>query len=62
MQEYYARQIVEAVERHVDDVLQAYIQQVTEDVCEFCGEEWEDAPVCCEAAIAEQFPLTESSV
>ena len=43
--------IRQSVERHVDDV--DYTEIEFDTVCEFCGNPWEQPPICCEAAIQE---------
>ena len=50
--------IVEQVKRHVDNVHSVYIDYDKEDVCSFCGREWEldeetGEPTCCDKAIYE---------
>ena len=47
-------QIVEAVRRHLDDVLNVTVE--SDEVCSFCGlryEEDDDGPICCNAAVEE---------
>lgn len=53
------REIVESINRHVDDTATVFSTFDTEDVCSFCGHPWKHcldvmgAPGCCEAAVEE---------
>ena len=47
-------EIIKRIKRHVDDIQRMDVVYDSEDVCEFCGYDWETntdgLPLCCDEA------------
>ena len=57
-EEQLCKMILQGIERHVDDIGDAYLEWDTREICSFCNRPWEvdsedGMPVCCNRAYEE---------